>query len=1182
MDRSGAISKALIAVLILAALVLSGIVFTGTVQETQAAKSSEKDGYGYYYVDNKDPNPKVDYNWINAVSTGTELPLSGYYDVEAISLDFTFNFYGTDYTTVYTCARGIVWFDYYSSSAPSGYSSSIPDSSLPYKEIRVCFGYPWTDEFNYGGVHYVTGTDSNGNDWVCIEWNNNYYDLTYQVILSETGLIKMQYNDVMSTYSSSYNNGNYHSVGIADDDGGNYVSYSQYNQANLENQLAIEYSTEEVGIANFKLEDGDGPYDHTAYAEHRFYEFSFDVFSTGGFSDLSLVRVYFGDPSQNIYVILKVGGGGWEWEMGGGNSNASLYFDKDLSYSRTDLLLNNSGLKAVFFVNFKFAVPFNGNSSITIWARGQNAPPSLFQKEDAFYLDSVVKLHGELTVLNEKGRVLKGEDFTMEKENITFTGVKLTYNTTMEFFPPSSAFFFQVTDDELITHYDMNSSGRNMSIWFVMPGLAVRKQFFPALRTGFGTPFPPEKLIGELSPIAFRVDDSKPIAPASVVLRADSFKDSQRDVDNDNIIYVSWSSVSDSGSGVKGYKVWTSYDPFNPNIPLQEAKTTQFVWENTTEGVFRIYVWAEDGVGHSGDFQEASIKIDKKLPFFVDFSPDLDWFRTLTPELTIFAKDNLTVSDGVSGVRPSTIEYSISTSGQENFEEWISADLYDDETLNPEDSVPVRLTPRFVEGTENFIRYRAKDYAGNGYAYSEEFNLKVDVTPVDFVDFFPTVNVWHDLDVVMDREVSVYLVDETSGVRTTQIYYRIADSYDAENDEYNWVTGVPQQNGWDKLQPRDYNRIDGNRLIWVHFEYDGFEEGDQNFIQFMVKDEAGNGNYRNYFNDFMTLSPMYQVNVNTQPVAIITSPTPLQRFEIRDLITFDASDSHDFDVDEGNLKFEWYVVELNKSLGYDEVLENIRFETTGFYNITLYVGDSVHRLDPYTGEDTRSVAKVRIEIYRWIPRYDIDTDGDGMSDGYEYDHLLDPFDPSDKLEDADRDGFVNFDEFLAGTDPWNPASKPPIEPMEIGTQPKESAPFGLWVFMVILVAAIVIGAVVIVIGYLRIHRTEQKEKTEEAEEEAMLATPQLDIPIMPPQIPMVDASIPTLPPPEQSYDQSAALPPAPEQQQMDMQEPPAPEPIGGETYPQPDQTQQEPQQEENPLYQEQYQQGQNPLYDGQQ
>lgn len=52
----------------------------------------------------------------------------------------------------------------------------------------------------------------------------------------------------------------------------------------------------------------------------------------------------------------------------------------------------------------------------------------------------------------------------------------------------------------------------------------------------------------------------------------------------------------------------------------------------------------------------------------------------------------------------------------------------------------------------------------------------------------------------------------------------------------------------------------------------------------------------------------------------------------------------------------------------------------------------------------------------------IDADGDGIPDGYEIAHGLNPNDPADALLDSDGDGKSNLQEYLAGTDPRDPGS----------------------------------------------------------------------------------------------------------------------------------------------------------------
>jgi hypothetical protein len=52
----------------------------------------------------------------------------------------------------------------------------------------------------------------------------------------------------------------------------------------------------------------------------------------------------------------------------------------------------------------------------------------------------------------------------------------------------------------------------------------------------------------------------------------------------------------------------------------------------------------------------------------------------------------------------------------------------------------------------------------------------------------------------------------------------------------------------------------------------------------------------------------------------------------------------------------------------------------------------------------------------------LDADGDGIPNGYESSHGLDPLNAADANLDADGDGFTNLQEFQTGTDPTNSAS----------------------------------------------------------------------------------------------------------------------------------------------------------------
>lgn len=62
---------------------------------------------------------------------------------------------------------------------------------------------------------------------------------------------------------------------------------------------------------------------------------------------------------------------------------------------------------------------------------------------------------------------------------------------------------------------------------------------------------------------------------------------------------------------------------------------------------------------------------------------------------------------------------------------------------------------------------------------------------------------------------------------------------------------------------------------------------------------------------------------------------------------------------------------------------------------------------------------------------DTDDDGDTMPDDYEDANGLNSLDPADTDDDPDGDGFTNFEEFEAGTDPQNPDDFPAVKKVPI-------------------------------------------------------------------------------------------------------------------------------------------------------
>ena len=195
-----------------------------------------------YHVDDT-----VDFSWIDISSSGNVLIADGDDVGATINLDFTFNFYGADYSSIWVTSNGFATFN----SSNSTYSNTdIPDFTEPNALVA-----PFWDDLSVadgvGQILYQT-FGSSPNRKLVITWENidhfDYYNnpISFQIVLSEKdGSIKFQYLDVSFNYSA-YDCGLSATVGLENGDGSYGDKYS-YNSASLENNKAILFSPLSTG-----------------------------------------------------------------------------------------------------------------------------------------------------------------------------------------------------------------------------------------------------------------------------------------------------------------------------------------------------------------------------------------------------------------------------------------------------------------------------------------------------------------------------------------------------------------------------------------------------------------------------------------------------------------------------------------------------------------------------------------------------------------------------------------------------------------------------------------------------------------------------------------------------------------------------------------------------------------------
>jgi hypothetical protein len=135
------------------------------------------------------------YSW---VTTSTSLGLSGDDAYKAVTLPFTFNFYGTNYTSVNVCTNGFLNFG----TSSTAYSpATIPSTAAP----NALMAALWRD-LNADASTSITYSSSTSQFVVTYGNIKNYSNTsrqTFQVILTPDGKIKYQWQTVTNDVTTS-------------------------------------------------------------------------------------------------------------------------------------------------------------------------------------------------------------------------------------------------------------------------------------------------------------------------------------------------------------------------------------------------------------------------------------------------------------------------------------------------------------------------------------------------------------------------------------------------------------------------------------------------------------------------------------------------------------------------------------------------------------------------------------------------------------------------------------------------------------------------------------------------------------------------------------------------------------------------------------------------------------------
>jgi hypothetical protein len=193
----------------------------------------------------------------------------------------------------------------------------------------------------------------------------------------------------------------------------------------------------------------------------------------------------------------------------------------------------------------------------------------------------------------------------------------------------------------------------------------------------------------------------------------------------------------------------------------------------------------------------------------------------------------ITITDIGGGlVNGSSVMYSVSKNNGNTWNDWVNVTgLGSDGTLTASDNVS------FKEGTDNLIKWQAKDNLGNGPAKSMAHRIIVDTENVSYSAQLPLDS---DVSTTELVQIGITVSDTTSGVNSSTIEYSVSD-----DKGITWGSWIP------------VNGLSNSHEVIISINHT-FQNGTDNRLKWRAADIAGNG---------PTESSPYIINVNSWSAA---------------------------------------------------------------------------------------------------------------------------------------------------------------------------------------------------------------------------------------------------------------------------------------------------------------------------
>jgi hypothetical protein len=269
---------------------------------------------------------------------------------------------------------------------------------------------------------------------------------------------------------------------------------------------------------------------------------------------------------------------------------------------------------------------------------------------------------------------------------------------------------------------------------------------------------------------------------------------------------------------------WTDWSTNGLEVGADGASVDGMVLLTIPDGDDNYVRWRVTDLVGNGPAVSADlrIKVDTINVTYTGAFPDPDdWHTVLDIEVGVTIRDE----DG-AGIEVASIQYRVSHSNLSGYGEWQTWGAGVDAQ-----EVAVSQMVTMGDSAFNYVQWRAKDIAGNGYTTSPHYRVRVDATPVVFSDLFPDVGPHGTATLLVGANVSD---GAGSGVLLSTVDFRVFTGGEWGDWTSAGMTGTAPE-----------NRFSVSVTLG---------DGENNRVQFRGTDVAGND---------PTMSPEHYLTVDT-------------------------------------------------------------------------------------------------------------------------------------------------------------------------------------------------------------------------------------------------------------------------------------------------------------------------------